>query len=91
MNDAGEILSSVDVYDFGNKNFTQVGTLNQARFRHTATILPNGQVLVVGGEDTQGNLLDGFEIYDPTQRAFIAAKGGQMNFGGRSGHTATAA
>ena len=40
------------------------GTLNTARRQHTATLLPNGKVLVAGGENA-GSKLGSVEIYDP--------------------------
>ena len=68
------------------------GNLNEARSGHTATLLPNGQVLVVGGEsnvlDRNGysTHLDSAELYDPIS--------GKWRFTGRlhhprSGHSAT--
>ena len=32
------------------------GSLNTARYRHTATLLPNGMVLVAGGFDSSGDV-----------------------------------
>src|SRR5215471_3839287 len=40
------------------------GSLNTARFHHTATLLPDGRVLVVGGEDGRDALASA-ELYDP--------------------------
>jgi N-acetylneuraminic acid mutarotase len=42
-----------------------VGSLNTARWNHTATLLANGQVLVTGGSDANGTLLASAELYDP--------------------------
>jgi Galactose oxidase, central domain/Kelch motif len=39
------------------------GNLNVARDSHTATLLPNGKVLVVGGR--ANDILDSAELYDP--------------------------
>jgi hypothetical protein len=36
-----------------------------ARHDHTATILPNGQVLAAGGLDCEGNILSSAELYTP--------------------------
>ena len=41
------------------------GSLNTARAAHTATLLPNGQVLVAGGENTTGFLASA-ELYNPS-------------------------
>ena len=41
------------------------GSLATARRSHTATLLPNGKVLVAGGEDNSFNLLTNAELYDP--------------------------
>jgi hypothetical protein len=48
-----------------NGTWTTVGSLNIARWRHSALLLPNGKVLVVGGEDTNFNPLTNAEIFDP--------------------------
>ena len=41
------------------------GPLTIARQHHTATLLPNGKVLVVGGCDRNENPLSNAELYDP--------------------------
>ena len=45
--------------------WTATGSLNTARYFHTATLLPNGMVLVAGGRDSSGQPLDSAELYDP--------------------------
>src|SRR5262245_17833967 len=42
------------------------GDLNMARIFHTATLLQNGKVLVVGGKDGNDKPLNTAELYDPT-------------------------
>jgi hypothetical protein len=68
-------------------SWTPTGNLNTARSGHTATLLPNGKVLVVGGIGTypQG-ALDTAELYDPTTATWSFT--GHMN-AAKSGHTAT--
>ncbi len=44
--------------------------LNQARAGHTATLLPNGTVLIAGGRDAAGQPLASAEIYDPATGIF---------------------
>jgi hypothetical protein len=45
--------------------FALTGSLNTARYDHTATLLQNGQVLVTGGVDINGNSLSSAELYNP--------------------------
>ena len=52
------------VFAQGSGTWTTVGSLNTARVGHTATLLPNGQVLVVGGEDASG-VLASVELFNP--------------------------
>src|SRR5262245_24205431 len=44
--------------------FDETGSLATARWFHTATLLPNGKVLVAGGWDASGALASA-ELYDP--------------------------
>ena len=59
--------------------------LNSARTGHTATLLPNGKVLVAGGMNGS-NYLPAAELYDPATRTWATT--GSLNTG-RTGHTAT--
>src|SRR5437588_1571441 len=45
--------------------FSNTGSLNTARYLHTATLLPNGMVLVAGGNDSSNNPSASAELYDP--------------------------
>src|SRR5207247_543836 len=45
-------------------SWTNTGNLNTGRDSHTATLLPNGKVLVAGGNDSNGTLKSA-ELYDP--------------------------
>ncbi len=45
--------------------FTFTGSMNTARQGHTATLLPNGKVLVVGGQNSSGAWIPSAELYDP--------------------------
>ena len=49
----------------GDPSWVPTGNLGTARAYHTATLLPNGKVLVAGGEDNGGNGLSSTELYDP--------------------------
>jgi N-acetylneuraminic acid mutarotase len=46
--------------------WANTGSLNTTRAGHSATLLPNGQVLVAGGEGATG-FLNSAELYDPSQ------------------------
>jgi len=46
--------------------WTATGSMAQARYRHTATLLPNGKVLVAGGQGGGSTpFLASAELYDP--------------------------
>ncbi len=62
------------------------GPLNTARYNHTATLLPTGEVLVVGGQDTNNQPLASAELYDPGTDSWSSA--GSLSVA-RYGHTAT--
>jgi len=62
------------------------GNLKVARGSHTATLLPNGKVLVVGGFGGDPFPLDSAELYDPATGTWSAT--GHLNVA-IAGHTAT--
>lgn len=61
------------------------GSLANARYLHTATLLPDGKVLMVGGNNSSGNL-SGAELYDPASGTFSTT--GSLSTARRE-HTAT--
>ena len=58
-------LSSVELNDPTTGKWTETGKLNTARNSHTANLLPDGKVLVVGGSDNEGHALASAELYNP--------------------------
>jgi WD40 repeat protein len=69
--------------------FTATGSMTTARARHTATLLPNGKVLITGGItiwSTPTQTTSSAEIYDPSTGMFSPT--GSMTTA-RAGHTAT--
>jgi N-acetylneuraminic acid mutarotase len=69
--------------------FVFTGSLNVARYNHTATLLPSGEVLVAGGEGGTAAALTWLasaELYDPKTRKWTLT--GSMSVG-RTDHTAT--
>jgi WD40 repeat protein len=45
------VLSSTEMYDPGTGKYTTIGSMGARRSSHTATLLNDGRVLIVGGED----------------------------------------
>jgi N-acetylneuraminic acid mutarotase len=64
-NGAGNALNTAEVYDPATGNWTLTGNLNVARNFPTATLLPDCEVLVVGGGDENFNPIDSAELYNP--------------------------
>jgi hypothetical protein len=58
--------------------FASTSPLNTGREYHTATVLQDGNVLLVGGVGIGSAALSSAELYDPTQGTFTPTDGGMM-------------
>jgi Galactose oxidase, central domain/Kelch motif len=61
---SGGILASAELYDPSTSTWRPTAPLGTRREFHTATLLPNGEVLVAGGNGP--GFLNSAELYDPT-------------------------
>jgi len=69
---AGSDLSSAELYDPATETFTATGSMTTARGNHTATLLTNGQVLIVGGQLIgQPEYLSSAELFGPISGNFM--------------------
>lgn len=90
----GQVLSNgadVELYNPATGTWTVTANMNPARSGFTQTLLPNGKVLVVGGQEkTCGTApcptLSSAELYDPSTGTWSPT--GSMSTA-RDGHTAT--
>jgi hypothetical protein len=80
------IFRSAQLYDPAANTWDAVGPLMAPRYGHTATLLGDGQVLAVGGNNGTANVASS-ELYNPVTRAWVAAN--SQGLTAHAWHTAT--
>lgn len=83
---AGGITNTAWLYDPIANTWLPTGAMATVRAGHTATLLPNGSVLVAGGQTSFSTETAAVEVYDPVTETWIAV--GNMTEE-RENHTAT--
>ena len=80
-------FAQTTLYDSATGTFSgPISQMSAARFLHTATLLLNGEVLITGGQTSNGTILNTAELYNPLTGTFTLT--GPMQYS-RWMHTAT--
>lgn len=83
------VAATALIYDMATGQTTSLATSNQPRTNHTATLLPNGNVLLVGGVNPSGGTRPPVEIYNSSSGMWAVSSYTPMLGGSRSMHTST--
>ena len=83
MSTTGECLAGAILYDPASGSFASAGYMSRCRYSHTSTLLPDGTVLIAGGDTVDcrpitggiqcyphSGTLIGAELYDPAIGSF---------------------
>jgi hypothetical protein len=74
--DRGRTLAGAEIWDPGTMTFAPAGRMAVARYEHTATLLPDGRVLVAGGHDDR-RVFASTEVWDPVTETFRSSAAGR--------------
>lgn len=84
--DGVQAVASAELYDPTTDSWSDTDSMSVPRFLQTATLLPDGRVLVVGGSNVDALSLQSAEIYDPVTSEWTTVAPMVTR---RIGHTAT--
>ena len=85
---AGRYISTASIWNSQTNNFMQLSSgLNQGRAWHTATMLPDGLVLILGGMGFNQQIVSTAELFNPETQVFTLLS--SINFMSRARHTTT--
>ncbi|MEI7475182.1 MAG: kelch repeat-containing protein, partial [bacterium] len=76
----------LDTFRLKHNKFVKAPDMNYSRIYHTATLLKDGRVLIVGGDNSSSLQISEMEIYYPSIKQFEIVT--RLNIP-RSNHTAT--
>ena len=85
-NGCTSVTVAAEIYNPATGFFSSAGSMRAARMAMSGTLLPNGKVLIAGGQTAASDALSSAELYDPVAKSFSLS--GRM-ITPRSDHTAT--
>jgi RTX calcium-binding nonapeptide repeat (4 copies)/Kelch motif len=81
FSDRGPMLSTAEIFNPATNSFSSagIGLMSVPRVGAAGAPLPDGRVLVVGGDDDSFHTLSSAEVFDPATRRFSSAGIGSMS------------
>ena len=70
QNSTGDAVQTAELYDPRTGTFSQTGSMSMSPADHTATLLADGRVLIVGADESSATFLPSAELYDPGTGTF---------------------
>ena len=81
-----ELIPSTEVYSSTTNTWATGAPMSTPRWGHTATLLPDGRVIMIGGYSWYGQVQNSVEIFDPASNRWYPARPLSSP---RTNHTAT--